>query len=310
MTAKPYPLTSWYSEALLGNTVLTDMSKRTGRYFFVHSGTGSDTAGAGYTPSDPAATIDYPIVLCAASKGDTIIVMPGHSEDITTATAIALDVIGVRIVGIGSGALMPTVNMTAAEGSVTVSVASVTIKNIKFVAVFATGVTRALTLPAGADDFTLDGCLFVDTAVNQEFLVHADVATTVDRMKIINNRFVGAAGTMSGSFVFAGTTLDMEIADNYWFVDSSDSVIHHDAGIASNVYMHDNVIQNVDTDTAEYCAEFKTTSTGSAHDNRFGYNKNDAEVWKGDAMWWSENYMSNTIAEGGFLEPANSSDVP
>lgn len=293
-----------------GVFVFTDESRTTGDIFFVHSGTGTDGAGYGRNPDAPCATIDYAIGLCTASKYDRIYVMPGHAENVTAADGIDCDVIGVSIIGIGEGDLIPTVSYTAAAGSITISVASVTLKNIKFVANFATGVTTGLTIEAGADGLTLDGLRFADTTTDKEFLIHASIATGVDRLTVKNCRFIGLAGTMSGSLVFAGTSLDTEICHNYWRVDSSDSVIHHDTGVASNVYLHHNAIINIDTNTAEYCAEFKTGSTGCAHDNRFGYNKVDAEVSKGDAMFWFENYASNTIAESGLLDPTTAHAIP
>ena len=282
----------------------------TGDRWYVHSGTGTDGAGYGQNPDAPVATIDYAIGLCTASQGDIIYVMPGHAENVTAADGIDCDVIGIAIIGIGDGDLIPTVTFTAAAGSVTVSVASVTVRNIKMVAGFATGVTTGFTIAAGADGLTLDGVQMFDGTTNLEFLIHASIATGVDRLLIKNCRFNGLAGTMSGSLVFAGTSLDCEICDNYWQVDSSDSVIHHDAGVASNMYLHHNAIINIDTNTAEYCAEFKTASTGCAHDNRFGYNKVDAEVSKGDAMFWFENYASNTIAESGLLDPTTAHAIP
>lgn len=293
-----------------GLFTVEDMAGGTGARFFVHSGTGTDEGGAGRSPDKPTATIDYAIALCTASKGDIIFVMPGHAENVTAATGINCDVIGISIIGLGDGDLVPTVSFTAAAGSVTVSVASVTLKNLKFVANFATGVTTGFTIAAGADGLTLDGLQFADTTTDKEFLIHASIATGVDRLLIKNCRFHGLAGTMSGSLVFAGTSLDAEICHNYWRVDSSDSVIHHDTGAASNMYLHHNAIVNIDTGTAEYCAEFKTASTGCAHDNRFGYNKNDAEVSKGDAMFWFENYASNTIAESGLLDPTTAHAIP
>ncbi len=295
-----------------GILAIEDMSHSTGNRFFVDSGssTGADSVGSGDSPDKPFLTIDYAIGQCASANGDIIYVMPGHAENVTTATGINCDVIGVTIQGIGEGDLIPTVSFTAAAGSVTVSVASVTIRNIKFVANFETGVTTGFTIAAGADGLTLDGVRMFDTSATFEFLIHASIATTVDRLLIKNCRFIGAAGTMSGSLVFAGTSLDAEICQNYWHVDSSDSVIHHDADVASNVYLHHNAIINIDVDTAEYCAEFKTASTGCAHDNRFGYNKVDAEVGKGDAMFWFENYASNTIAESGRLDPTTAHAIP
>lgn len=303
--------TALFSQRQVGGMFsIEDMSVSTGSRFFVHSGTGTDQLGSGRNPDDPVATIDYAIALCTASKGDIIYVMPGHAENVIAATGINCDVIGVTIQGIGDGDLIPTVSFTAAAGSVTISVASVTIKNIKFVANFATGTTTGFTIAAGADGLTLDGIKMADTSAANEFLVHASIATGVDRLTVKNCRFASAAGTLSGSLVFAGTSLDAEICHNYWRVDSSDSVIHHDTGVASNMYLHHNCIINIDTDTAEYCAEFKTASTGAAHDNRFGYNKVDAEVSKGDAMFWFENYVSNTIAESGRLDPTTAHAIP
>jgi len=293
-----------------GMIAIEDMSVSTGARFFVDSSTGANSVGGGRNPDAPLATIDYAIGLCTAGEGDIIFVMPGHAENVIAATGINCDVIGVSIIGLGDGDQIPTVTFTAAAGSVTISVASVTIKNIKFVAGFETGVTTGFTIAAGADGLTLDGIKMVDTTATMEFLVHASIATGVDRLTVKNCKITSLAGALSGSLVFAGTSLDAEICHNYWHVDSSDSVIHHDAGVASNMHLHHNTIINIDTGTAEYCAEFKTASTGCAHDNRFGYNKNDAEVFKGDAMFWFENYMSNTIAESGLLMPTTTHAIP
>jgi len=301
--------TELFSQWRAGNLVISDESISTGNRYWVSSVTGA-TTNSGTSPDQPLATIDAAIGKCTASKGDIVYVMPYHVEDVTAADGIDCDVIGISIIGIGDGDAVPTVSFTAAAGSVTVSVASVTLKNLKFVANFGTGTTTGFTIAAGADGLTLDGIQMVDTSAANEFLIHASIATGVDRLLIKNCRFAGAAGTMSGSLVFAGTSLDAEICDNYWRVDSSDSVIHHNAGVASNVYLHHNCIINIDTDTAEFCAEFKTASTGCAHDNRFGYNKVDAEISQGDAMFWFENYASNTIAQSGLLDPTTAHAIP
>ena len=61
---------------------------------------GADTTGSG-TYKRPFATIDYAIGKCTASRGDIIMVMPGHSETITTDGGIALDVAGVPAGAVG-----------------------------------------------------------------------------------------------------------------------------------------------------------------------------------------------------------------
>ena len=306
-----YPRNPMFSEWSEGTLHIVDEdAATTARYIYCHSGTGTDEAGAGIFPDKPVATIDYAISLGRASKGDTVIVMPGHAEDIATATAINADVIGIQVIGIGDGALIPTVSYTHADGSVTIGVASVLIRNIRFVANISGGVTTALTIAEAGHDFTLDGCYFVDAGTDLEFLIHASVGDAVEGLTIINNRFNGLAGDMSGSLVFAGTTVDLDIGHNYWRVDSSDSVIYHDTDDATNAHIHHNAIINIDTDTALYCVEFTATSTGTCNDNHLAYNKNDAEVWKGDGIFWFENYMNNTIAESGRMKPNAGGAIP
>ena len=69
----------------------------TGTYRFVDSSTGVNLSD-NRTKTRPYATIDYAIGQCTASAGDVIIVFPGHTETITAAAGIALDVAGVSIV--------------------------------------------------------------------------------------------------------------------------------------------------------------------------------------------------------------------
>lgn len=122
-----------------------------GSIFFVGSTvTGaSDASGYGLTPETPVATLDYAIGLCTASKGDVIYLLPGHAE---TTTAIALDVAGVKIVGLGTGRLRPALTATtAATDLLNVTAANCYIENVRFVGA-ASGVTALLDV--AADDFT------------------------------------------------------------------------------------------------------------------------------------------------------------
>ena len=294
----------------LADMVNFGLANTTGAVFFVHSGTGSDAAGSGLSKDSPFATIDFAIGKCTASKGDLIFVMPGHAENVTTVTGINCDVAGITIFGLGSGADIPTVSFTAAAGSITVGAASVTIANLKLVANFATGVTAGVTIAAAGDDCTLSGILFRDTLATTEFLLHVTVATTVLDLTIENCSFVTLAGSLTNSILFAGTTSNVVIQNNHFFVDSSDSVIDHLVAAATNILIRGNHIVNQDTGAAGYVIDCHASSTGMAIDNRGAYNKVDAEMTKGAAMWWVENYFSNTIAQSGLLEPSTAHAIP
>ena len=135
----------------------------TGNVFFVDDSASNSNSGT--DKSQPLATVDYAIGKCTADQGDVIILMPGHAE---TTTAIAADVAGISIIGLGHGADMPT--LTASTGTsdlIDVTVASVYVENVKFVGA-ASGNTGFLTLSADADSFHANGCRFESAAVPVE----------------------------------------------------------------------------------------------------------------------------------------------
>jgi len=71
-----------------------------------------------------AATIDAAIGYTTASRGDVILVAPGHTESVTGASGITLDVAGVTIIGLGVGNNRPVITFsssTAASFDITAS---------------------------------------------------------------------------------------------------------------------------------------------------------------------------------------------
>lgn len=115
-----------------GVYVMQDGSATTGSVFFVHSGTGTNSAGAGQNPDNPLASIDYAVGLCTANKGDRIYVMPGHTETVATAGGLTCDVAGVSIIGIPNGGAKPKVSFTATASTLVVSAAGVLFENMLF----------------------------------------------------------------------------------------------------------------------------------------------------------------------------------
>lgn len=278
-----------------------------GSIFFVHH---SGSATGGYTPDAPASTLDAAVNLCTAGAGDLIVILNGHAENLTAADSVDCDVAGITIVGLGEGNDKPIFSTTAAAGSITIDAANVTIKNIRTLAAFATGTTAMITIAAAGDGCTLDGIEFRDTSATSEALVHVSVATTVTDLLIQNCSFVTAAGSLTNSILFAGSSTNAVIRKNYFFVDSVDSVIDHLVAAPVNILIEGNFIVNQDTDTAGYVIDIHASGTGMAVNNRGAYNKVDAEMTKGAAIWWCENYFTNTVAESGLLEPATSHAIP
>src|SRR3990167_9367773 len=281
-----------------------------GSVYFVDSNGGGSATSGGRSPESAFTTLDAAIGACAASKGDTIFIMPGHAENLAAADSVDADVAGIRIIGLGENALVPTFSMTAAAGAFKIDAANVYVKNIRLVANFAGGVTKAIDVTADADGLTLDGIECRDTTTDKEFLIHVAVATTVTDLHIKNCDFRGLGGTMSNSILFAGTSTNTTIEDSFIHVDSSDDTIDHLAGAAVNCLIRRCTVVNEDTTTALYCIRHKSDGTGVCYDCNLAYNKIDAEVSLGAAAWWLRNQGCNTIAEGSIVEPAASHAIP
>ena len=127
----------------------------------------------------PFSTLDYAIGRCTASRGDIIMLMPGHIEAVTS-TSIALDVAGVAIVGLGEGDLRPKFNFGATTSTISISAANCSLKNLVLVSTI-DNVVAGITLAAGADGLTLD-IETRDTSAAIEFISALVTVSTADNL--------------------------------------------------------------------------------------------------------------------------------
>lgn len=171
------------------------LSAHPGKVFWVSSGSGSN--GNAGTFERPWSTIDYAIGRCTANKGDIIMVMPGHTETVTAAGGITVDIAGVCIWGLGTGSLRPTVNFTTATtASFLITAANCTVFNLLF-----TGGIDALTNPIHiqAADVALVGCEYRDVTGQATDTILTTAAA--DRLLIKNHRHDGAAAAGANSAI-------------------------------------------------------------------------------------------------------------
>ena len=200
----------------------------TGKYWFVHSGTGSDLAGGnmGKRPTQPFATINYAKTQCTANKNDVIVVMPGHAETVSAASGINLSVAGVTVVGLGNGANRPTISLSAATATIAVSAANCTIDNI---IVTSTAEDNAVAIVVTAANATISRCSFTEPTAGSNILTcisttaagltvdgcdrySVDVATlamisvlaSVANISITNNVDIHTYGADVGQFIILG----------------------------------------------------------------------------------------------------------
>ena len=135
-----------------------------GKVFWVNNSTVLPPGGIGGSDGNdgtylrPFSTLDYAIGRCTAGRGDIIMVMPGHAENIASAAAIALDVSGVAIVGLGQGELRPIFSLiTATTATFKITGANTTLRNLVFKCNIA---SLATELQIQALDVTISECEF------------------------------------------------------------------------------------------------------------------------------------------------------
>lgn len=139
-----------------------------------------------------ASTITAAIALCTADAGDTIYVLPGHTEDIAAAAAIAVNISGVRIIGLGSGRGRPTLTWkTSTAAQITVTAANTSFENFVFDLTGISAVVAGFSVTAA--DVSFLGCEFIiSTGTNAPVLGILSAATAA-RLIVKNCRFIGPA---------------------------------------------------------------------------------------------------------------------
>lgn len=158
ITNYPNGLSSWGFPVLpgIGSNIFADVN-----VYWVDSTDGNKADGAGGGSAEqPFATINFAIGQCVANQGDVILGKPGHTERVTEAAGLALDVAGITIIGIGNGASRPTIEFTTATtADMDVDAANITMVNFLFEARVA---ALAAPIDINAADFFLFNCEFRD----------------------------------------------------------------------------------------------------------------------------------------------------
>ena len=217
----------------VGERIVADSRFAPNNVYFVNSTTGTDSASAGQSPDTPFDTIDYAIGQCTASKGDVILVMPEHVETIAAAGGIACDVAGIKIIGLGQGALRPTVTFSATTSTWTVSAASVTIQNIR-VTSSVNELVKMFSVTAA--DVTLDGVDYIDPGSAKETLQFLLTTSGAKRITVKNCKHLAStAGASAQLWIALVGVEEGRIIDNTFMLKLNDaatsSVINLDTDV-------------------------------------------------------------------------------
>lgn len=148
------------------------------RVVFVRS-TGVQTGDdAWLIQQPPLTTLNAALAYCRSGLGDTVFVLPGHTESISVANQMSNLVAGTRIVGLGFGQMRPTFTWTAAASTFLMNKANVSLENCILNMDPGSGtVTVAAPITISAPGCCLANCL-IRTSTDANSLTTIPITTT------------------------------------------------------------------------------------------------------------------------------------
>jgi len=260
-------------------------------------------------------TLDNAIGKCVAGRGDVIIVKPGHAETISSATALALDVAGVAIIGLGCGSNRPTFTLdTATTTTIGVTAANISIQNCIFSANFA-DIVSVFTLTT-AKNFALENCYIKATATNMNFVNVIDTDATsanADGLFVNGCKWIEPDLATAGFIKMDGTNGDISFINNFCNLGVNNNVASFIAiatgKVVTSLRMEDNRLYRLNTDTATGGALITTdgtTNTGIIARNfvQTADTAGEVLVTASSGFGFFENRESGVAGATGYALPA------
>jgi hypothetical protein len=203
-----------------GVLTVAGIDETPGDVWFVDSaatGAGA-TTGHGRSPHSPFATLAYAFSSDLVGSGDVVYVMPGHAETVNAAGDITMDIAGVRVVGLGSGAARPTFTWaTDTAATWLITAASVTVENVLCTTTGTIDVVAGIVV-TGADVTLVDVEVREGSATSQ-FVDAIGIGTGGARCKLIRPKVMGAlAGDASQSAIQVTAAVSEVVIVEPWVV--------------------------------------------------------------------------------------------
>lgn len=299
-TDYPNGITSFGMPVIGSGGVMT-----TGGVYFVDSGATNATTGNVGSKTSPMSTIESAIDLCTANNGDVIFVMPGHAQTVTT--ALALDVAGVRIVGLGWGRSIPAITPSGAIDCVTVTAANCWLENVRIIGQSA---DSTASINIAADDFTCVNCVIEQGATP---VIGVTVASG-NRFRFLGCSFMGTAAGPDVAIDFESSTpiLDWVVEDcTFNYIQSVGLDL---AGIRASKKQSGGLVKNcdfigMDVTAIDINSSVNALCDGLIVDNRIGAISAVANIdtlIDAGGYLLMENYGTDLPAETGGVVPVTS----
>lgn len=264
-------------------------------------------------------TLASAMSLCRANMGDTIFVLPGHSENVSS-TALANLVAGTRVVGVTTGfpnqSTAPTFTWNATGSTWAISVANCEFSGLRLLMDQANGVTAPINITASGTrlignymSWSSGASLLATTAIT----VGSGATDTV----IANNDIYGvAAGVCTDGIKLLGATVPSRtiIARNKMIAAATSANGLINVSVAAlGLIIEANSIVNLAATSVAGISFANVGATGTCEDNRitvFSTGAVSAGVTgitvggTNNLVGFFNNYTVNDVNKSGLLTPA------
>lgn len=154
-----------------------------GSIFWVYSGNSNGNGDGSF--DNPFTTWAAGYAACTAAKGDIVIMKPGHAETITANTTLSFSKSGVSVVGLGQGALRPTITLTGTSAAVTIAVSAANqiLRNF-IISCGRDELVAAITVSAAG--VTIDAVDYVEDDVTHQLLTYITTTAAANFLTVQN----------------------------------------------------------------------------------------------------------------------------
>lgn len=254
-----------------------------------------------------AAALPY----CRSGKGDYIVILPGHTENVTSATALTGLVAGTRIVGIGNGSIMPTFTWTATAAQWAISVADVVIAGLKLDLSGANGVVKAINWTGAGGQVNSNEFVFASGAALKATIA-LEVGTGANRFTFANNLVDGTTDIVTSGIKVVAAVDRLRITDNEMSAacTAASGLVEIGAVAATNIRILRNYIANTAASSTACISVGAAASTGIIADNYMSTLNNGTAASQGvtfgagSLIRCFQNFSSDEPQKSGALAPA------
>lgn len=280
---------------------------------FVRS-TGVQTGDDPFIANNLVTTLNDGLARCRSGMYDVVYVLPGHAENVTSATALSSLVAGTRIIGVGDPLRTnaPAFTWTALTAQWAINVANVSIENLNLSICGADQITKGILVTGTCCSIT-NCAITVATGAALRSAIAVEWGSGATYGRFCSNRIVGTAVDAGIAVKVVGGTVPS-------FFTFCDNVGHAGLTVATGflnvtvaalgLEIHRNRLYNT-LAASTACISFSNVACdGFVTDNRLGTKNDGVATAQGIIVGgasvlcvFSENYSVDEKAKSGVLTP-------